>query len=105
MTVHSKGRPGRAPRFAAVLLGTSLAVLAAPALLAGADEQSRARSGRSTKAAGGQSAKSDAEASLEKLRQLEAKLDQILGNQERLFKRLDEVMEELKIVKIRATLR
>jgi hypothetical protein len=36
---------------------------------------------------------------------IEAKLDQILGNQERILARLDEVMEELKIVKIRATVR
>lgn len=36
---------------------------------------------------------------------IEEKLDQILANQDRLFAKLDEVMEELKIVKIRATLR
>ena len=38
-------------------------------------------------------------------KKLEAKLDQILENQERIFQRLDDVMEELKVVKIRATLR
>ena len=32
------------------------------------------------------------------------KLDQVLANQETIFRRLDEVMEELGIVKIRATL-
>ena len=32
------------------------------------------------------------------------KLDQVLANQETIFRRLDEVMEELRIVKIRATL-
>ena len=37
-------------------------------------------------------------------KKLDAKLDQILANQEKLFQRLDEVMEELKIVKVRATL-
>ena len=36
---------------------------------------------------------------------VQAKLDHIIENQERILKRLDEVMEELKIVKIRATLR
>ena len=36
---------------------------------------------------------------------VEAKLDQILSNQDRILARLDEVMEELKIVKIRATVR
>lgn len=36
---------------------------------------------------------------------VEAKLDQVLANQERILARLDEVMEELKIVKIRATVR
>ena len=38
-------------------------------------------------------------------KKLEAKLDQILQNQERIFQRLDEVMEELRIVKVRATLK
>ena len=34
-----------------------------------------------------------------------AKLDEILENQQQILKRLDQVMEELKIVKIRATMR
>lgn len=34
---------------------------------------------------------------------LEKKLDQILANQEQILKRFDDVMEELRIVKIRAT--
>ena len=36
---------------------------------------------------------------------VDAKLDQILMNQEDIFKRLDKIMEELKIVKIRATIK
>ena len=36
---------------------------------------------------------------------LDAKLDEILANQQRILARLDEVMEELKIIKIRATLK
>ena len=36
---------------------------------------------------------------------VEAKLNEILQNQQKILTRLDEVMEELKIVKIRATLR
>lgn len=36
---------------------------------------------------------------------VEAKVDEILSNQRRILSRLDEVMEELKIVKIRATMR
>ena len=36
---------------------------------------------------------------------LEAKLDEILDNQQKILKRLDEVMAELQIVKIRATVR
>lgn len=36
---------------------------------------------------------------------VEAKLDQLLAYQERILTRLNEVMEELKIVKIRATVR
>ena len=37
-------------------------------------------------------------------KKLDAKLDQILANQEKILQRFDEVMEELRIVKIRATL-
>ena len=36
---------------------------------------------------------------------VEAKLDQVLANQEQIMARLDQVLEELKIVKIRATVR
>ena len=36
---------------------------------------------------------------------LEAKLDQILENQDQILKRFDDVMEELRIVKVRATLK
>ena len=36
---------------------------------------------------------------------LQAKLDKILETQERILKRLDEVMEELRIVKIRASIK
>ena len=36
---------------------------------------------------------------------VEAKLDDILAHQEQILQRLDQVMEELKIVKIRATVR
>ena len=36
---------------------------------------------------------------------LEAKLNQILENQEKILQRFDQVMEELRIIKIRATLR
>ena len=36
---------------------------------------------------------------------IEAKLDQVLTNQDQILAKLDEVMEEVKIVKIRATVR
>ena len=35
---------------------------------------------------------------------IESKLDEILANQEKILKRFDDVMEELRIVKVRATL-
>ena len=38
-------------------------------------------------------------------KELEAKLNDILENQQKVLKRLDEVMAELQIVKIRATVR
>ena len=37
--------------------------------------------------------------------QVEAKLNEILAHQEQILQRLDQVMEELRIVKIRATVR
>ena len=36
---------------------------------------------------------------------IEKKLDQILANQETILRRFDQVMEELRIIKVRATLR
>jgi hypothetical protein len=36
---------------------------------------------------------------------VEAKLDQVLANQETILARLDQMMEELKVIKIRATVR
>ena len=36
---------------------------------------------------------------------LEQKLDQLLENQQKILKRLDDVMAELQIVKVRATVR
>jgi hypothetical protein len=66
-----------------------------------AEGQSRATPRGSATSAGSAEAKAD-EVDAKKL---EAKLDQILQSQERIFQRLDEVMEELRIVKVRATLR
>lgn len=37
------------------------------------------------------------------LRSLEKKVDEVLANQQLILKRLDDVMEELRIVKVRAT--
>ncbi len=62
-----------------------------------AEESSRQRS-RSTRSSG-TSASSGGDAKVEQ------KLDEILDNQQKLFTRLDQIMEELKIVKIRATLK
>ena len=39
----------------------------------------------------------------EKEKILEQKLDRILANQERILKRFDEITEELRIIKVRAT--
>lgn len=39
------------------------------------------------------------------LSHLESKLDQVLGNQQTILKKFDEVMDELRIIKVRATLR
>ena len=39
------------------------------------------------------------------LRAVKQKLDELAATQDQILKRLDEIMEELKIIKIRATLR
>lgn len=39
------------------------------------------------------------------LQRLEEQLDQVLANQQQLFTRFDQVMEELRIIKIRATIK
>ena len=63
-----------------------------------AEQRSRARSSqRSESGAAETNVKADSK--------LQDKLDQILANQRTILQRLDQMMEELKIVKIRATLR
>ena len=61
-----------------------------------ADEESPSKSTRSSRASKSAELSRDA---------IEQKLDEILSNQQKILQRLDEVMEELKIVKIRATLK
>ena len=66
------------------------------------------RSSRATQPAGGRSsetARSTRTSETGGAARIEAKIDQVLANQERILARLDEVMEELKVVKIRATVR
>ena len=58
------------------------------------------RSSKTAKAAAG---KTDETEKLDP--QVEAKLNDILAHQEQILQRLDQVMEELRIVKIRATVR
>ena len=87
----------------AVALGCALAAGAGfGALVRAADEESAARTthrtSRTTTAAAPTAPKIDSLA-------LERKLDDMLAGQQAILKRLDEVMEELKIVKIRATVR
>ena len=74
------------------ILGLALGTMSAPA----ADDDSASHSTRSSHASNSTKSSSSS---------VEAKLDQILKNQEKIFQRFDEVMEELKIVKIRATLK
>lgn len=68
----------------------------------GTAAEGQSQSTRRSSATSAEGAEAKAEVDTKKL---EAKLDRILDNQERMFQRFDEVMEELKIVKIRATLR
>lgn len=62
-----------------------------------------ARRSRSSRTAAGKSAQATEQTIDEKL--LNEKLDQILENQEQILKRIDDVMAELQIVKVRATVR
>lgn len=52
---------------------------------------------------GGRAARTSSATADRKL--LEGKLDEILDHQQQILKRLDQVMEELRVVKIRATMR
>ena len=79
-------------------LGVGLGICLSLAVTSMAEETSRAtRSVLGGAASGGSSASSNAG--------LEKKLDQILANQETILQRFDQVMEELRIIKVRATLR
>ena len=79
-------------------LGIGFGVCLSLAVTSMAEETSRAtRSVLGGAASGGSSASSNAG--------LEKKLDQILANQETILQRFDQVMEELRIIKVRATLR
>ena len=84
-------RPGRGGRLCAVGLAVGVAVwLGFSAVASG-------QSGRSSR---------PPEAQDEDLAvRVNTKLEEVLDTQQQILKRLDEVMEELKIVKIRATLR
>ena len=93
------------------LSGRRILALATVAILCGisvwmspsrADEessQSAVRSSRASRSSRTSATNSDGEA------KINAKLDQVLDNQQQILNRLNEVMEELKIIKIRATLR
>ena len=66
---------------------------------------SRSSAGRTSTSPSADASRSTRASDTGREAKIEAKLDQILANQDRMFAKLDEVMEELKIVKIRATLR
>jgi len=66
--------------------------LAADALAVERSSRTSRTSTQATSGSGSESAK------------IAAKLDQILANQETILKRFDDVMEELRIVKVRATI-
>ena len=73
---------------------------------AASDVEDSSRSSRpprsSAKATGTKPSPDDQRAELVRL---DEKLDRVLTNQERILKKFDEVLEELRIVKVRATLR
>lgn len=75
----------------------ALAVAAAAWL--GTETQAAERSRTSQSKASGST-----EASVQGESKLAAKLDQVLANQDTILQRFDDVMEELRIIKVRATL-
>ena len=79
-------------------LGIGLGICCSLAVKSTAEEAVKAtRSVLGGATAGGSSSNKDAG--------LERKLDQIIANQENMLQRFDQVMEELRIIKVRATLR
>ena len=90
--------------------GIGLAMCSRPAAMSAA-EQEAARASRpgvssasqelQSSATSGSSSKADAK----KNGDVDKKLDEILANQQAIFQRLDQVMEELRIIKVRATSR
>ena len=72
---------------------------------AATDEEAPTSSSRSSASRTSTTSRSTRASETGREARIEEKLDQILANQDRMFAKLDEVMEELKIVKIRATVR
>ena len=83
-------------------LGLALLLSAGLWLQADTPAEGQSRSGRRSAGTSGGGGETSTAGDTKKL---DAKLDQILQNQERIFQRFDEVMEELRIVKVRATLK
>ena len=90
----------RASRMAVGLIAALLVGALAHAGLRAAEEEaaSGSRPRRTSRSSAGKSASKLDE------RRIDQKLDEIIENQQKILKRFDEVMEELRIVKIRATL-
>ena len=88
--------------------GIGLTMCSRPAAMSAA-EQEAVRASRPNVSSASQegqgSATNSSKADAKKSGGVDKKLDEILANQETIFKRFDQVMEELRIIKIRATSR
>ena len=85
-------------------VSVSLWSMAASSADEASDRASRSRT-RSSVTSAEQSSQSDQSKEKDRDAQIERKLDEILSNQQTILQRFDAVMEELRIIKIRATLR
>lgn len=104
-------KPSQTCRFCRITLAVALALGGWLAMSVQAEDervsaQTRAatpsRTSKSKAAPAATTQEADAD---RQMKRIEAKLDQLLEHQQKIFSRFDDVMEELRIVKIRASVR
>jgi hypothetical protein len=85
---------------AGLMLAVGAGILLGTAAVWSANAEDSSKSSRSSRAGTSKRGEGDLDAS-----RIESKLDEILSGQEAILNKFDVVMEELRIIKVRATLR